>query len=328
MYNPLSPKNTLISLALLLCQCTGGTTDDIRLEASCFDGIKNGDEMAADCGGSCDACQVATEPELPVSGYTSPLDRPGYSLVWSDEFDGETLEMEKWGFNLGNGCPALCDWGNNELQYFTSESENIMLMDGNLLIRAQSEFRSGKSYTSSRIHTDNKFEVQYGRIDIRASMPGAPGTWVALFMLNKDYTIDQPDAYWPSGGEIDIVEYLGEAREEVFGTAHFGVSFPENHFFESGTFRLDSGQPFDLEYAVYSIEWEEDRIRWLVNDQEYHSITPATTAAKGQPYPFNDAFYLVFALSVGGNITTVPPNPADFPSTLVVDYVRVFQKER
>ncbi|NAS11465.1 glycoside hydrolase family 16 protein [Poritiphilus flavus] len=314
---------------LLLVQCSSdGSNEPIVLEASCFDNVRNGDETDVDCGGSCSkACEPQEPLGIPTTGYTTPPEYSGYTLVWSDEFDGNELDTTKWGFHLGDGCPGLCNWGNNEEQYFTNSRDNIYLEQDNLILTAINEFVSGKNYTSSRIHTDDTFEFQYGRVDIRASMPSAPGTWVALFMLNKDYTIENPDDYWPSGGEIDIVEYLGEDADNILGTAHYGTDFPANHNFDSVDFPAVNGDPFDETYYVFSIIWEQDRISWLVNDVTYHTITPETTEGNGQPYPFNDAFYFVFALSVGGNLPNVSPLPADFPDSLIIDYVRVFQEE-
>ncbi|WP_435625300.1 glycoside hydrolase family 16 protein [Flagellimonas sp.] len=312
---------------VLFFNCSSNQSDEpIVLEASCFDSVMNGDETGVDCGGNCPNVCDSEPVSIPTSGFVSPTAYDGFTLTWSDEFNSAQLDQEKWDFHLGDGCPALCNWGNNEEQFFTNSSDNIYLDRGNLIITAIDEFRSGKNYTSSRIHTDEKFEFKYGRVDIRASMPSAPGTWVALFMFNKDYTILDPDAFWPSGGEIDIMEYLGEDPNNILGTAHFGTDFPANWFFESSDFSAPNGVSYDSSYYVFSIIWEEDKITWLVNDMEYHSIDTQTTSDLGQPYPFNDEFYFVFALSVGGNLPSVSPTPSDFPDSLIVDYVRVFQK--
>lgn len=337
---------TLLSLFLLSCS---GTSDNEK-EALCTDNIKNGNETGIDCGGDCTPCATCNDgiqngnetsvdcggPDcqpclvavvIPTSGYDAPTTYAGYSLAWSDEFDTNTLDLNKWDYHLGNGCPNLCGWGNNEEQYFTNNSKNIYFEEGNLVIEAKNENISGKNYSSSRIHTDNTFEFKYGRVDIRASMPSAPGTWIALFMLNKNYTINDPGAYWPSGGEIDIMEYLGENHDDILGTGHYGTDFPNNHRFNSVHYDSQNGESFNEVYYVFSIIWEENSIKWLVNNVEYHSMSPSTTTANGQPYPFNDEFYFIFALSVGGNLPNAVPVPRDFPAFLIVDYIRVFQKE-
>ena len=310
-------------MTLTACSSENGPVPFIPV-ATCSDGIQNGDETAIDCGGKCGDC--GDEVYIPTVGYNASITYDGYSLVWADEFDTHQLDRNKWDFHLGTGCPNLCGWGNNEEQYFTANKKNIYQMEGNLIITAERETLGGKNYSSSRIHTDNLFEFKYGRVDIRASMPSVAGTWTALFMLNQHYTVDNPGAYWPSGGEIDIMEYLGENHNNILGTGHYGTDFPANHRFNSVNFGALNNLPFNKGYYVYSIIWEENKIRWLVNDQEYHTMTPETTSANGQPYPFNDAFYFVFALSVGGNLPTVNPDPDDFPDALIIDYVRVYQK--
>ncbi|WP_411030284.1 family 16 glycosylhydrolase [Spongiimicrobium sp. 3-5] len=338
----------LLSCLVLTC-CSSQSSDDvIPVAASCTDNLMNGNEVGMDCGGDCPPCTTCNDgvqngnetgvdcggdctncPEpisLPSTGYQSPMTYDGYDLVWADEFSGPSLSSEKWNFHLGDGCPNLCGWGNNEEQYFTSSQKNIYIQDDNLVIEAKNENISGKAYSSSRIHTDNIFEFQYGRVDIRAAMPSVAGTWTALFMLNHNYQINNPGEWWPRGGEIDIMEYLGENPDDILGTGHYGTDFPNNHRFNSVHFNALNNESFDEVYYVFSIIWEENSIKWLVNDVEYHSMTPVTTTAGGQPYPFNDEFYLIFALSVGGNLPTATPLPNDFPAFLIVDYVRIFQK--
>lgn len=310
-------------------QCSTNKSEaPMELAASCFDNIQNGDEIGVDCGGTClEVCNPVDESiTIPDMGYITPTDYTGYSLIWRDEFNEEELDGSKWGYHLGDGCPDLCNWGNNEEQYFTDAAENIGVQQGNLIITARKPYSNGDMFTSSRIHTDNKFEFQYGRIDIRASMPSAQGTWVAMFLLNKEYSVLDPDAFWPSGGEIDIMEYLGENVNSILGTAHYGVDYPTNHFFDSEEFLSLNGDSFDEVYYVFSIIWEEDSITWLVNDIAYHSISSGTTSMNGQPYPFNDEFYFVFALSIGGNLPSTVPRTSDFPDNLIIDYVRVFQR--
>lgn len=302
----------------MVISCSSSSDKDPAIIGTCFDGVKNGNETIVDCGGDCIDC---IDVNIPTNGHLSATSYSGYDLVWSDEFQENNLDLSKWSFHTGNGCPNLCWWGNNELQNFTNRSENLFFIDGHLVMRAKQENYQGQDYTSSRIHTDNKFEFQYGRVDIRVAMPSAKGSWAALWMLNKDYSINDPVALWPSGGEIDIIEYLGENNKDVFGTAHFGSDLG-NHRFISGHYPSSSNE-YDSSFYVYSIVWEENSIKWLLNDVEYHSISLNTVG--NQPYPFNDEFYLIFSLSVGGNLPT-NPDISHYPDEMIIDYIRVFQK--
>lgn len=152
-------------------------------------------------------------------------------------------------------------------------------------------------------------------------MPSATGTRVAFWLLNKDYSVQNPAAEWPSGGEIDIMEYLGQDKTKILGTPHYGSDLA-NHKYNS-TYYTTTNEGFDKAYYLFSLVWEEDKITWLVNDEVYKTFTPNDTG--GQPYPFNDEFYLLISLSVGGNLP-VSPIPTEYSAFLIVDYIRVFQK--
>ncbi|GGZ75271.1 glycoside hydrolase family 16 protein [Algibacter mikhailovii] len=316
----------LFSLFFVFGSCSSSTNETepepaiVLPSVTCNDGFQNGDEEGVDCGGTaCVACPVVTAT-IPVSGFESPTTYTGYNLVWNDEFNTDTLDESKWSFHLASGCPNLCGWGNNEEQYYTDK--NHYYKDGNLIITAKKEKISGFDYSSTRIHSDNKFEFKYGRIDIRASMPSAIGTWVAFWLLNKDYEVQNPAKEWPSGGEIDIMEYLGEDKTEILGTPHYGKDLA-NHKYNS-TYYKTSEDNFDKVFYVFSLIWEADKLTWLVNDMPYKTFTPGDSG--GQPYPFNDEFYLLMNLSVGGNLPT-DPIPIEYPTFLIVDYIRVFQKK-
>ena len=310
----------LITSFLISCSSENNSKSTILpIAASCTDGVQNGDETGIDCGGSnCNSCP-SSGPTIPKSGYTSPGSYTDYNLVWSDDFT-DTLDTNKWSFHTGSGCPNLCGWGNNELQYYTDK--NHFFVDGNLVIEAKKENISGSDYSSTRIHTDNKFEIKYGRIDIRASMPSATGSWVAFWLINKEYSVTNPADKWPSGGEIDIMEYLGESQNKVFGTTHFGRDLSKHQY--NSTYYTATAENFDKVYYVFSIVWEENKITWFINNQEYKTFTSCDT--NGEPYPFNDEFYLIMNLSVGGNLP-VTPVVSQYPTYLIIDYIKVFKKK-
>lgn len=253
---------------------------------------------------------------IPQTGYTSPESYDGYTLVWRDEFDGDGLNPANWTHELGDGCPNLCGWGNNELQWY--QPDNTLFRDGYLIIQAREESVGDKSFTASRFITKDKQAFQYGRIDIRAALPEGKGLWPALWMLGAN--IDQVG--WPACGEIDIMELTGERPNRVLGTAHFGASVAQHQFRTAAKF-LPSGKKFSEEFHVFSIIWQEDRIEWYMDDELYHTFTPANTA--GQPYPFNQPFFFIFNVAVGGNLPGSPDANTRFPQNMIVDYVRVFQ---
>ena len=151
---------------------------------------------------------------LPEGGYDtphSPSNPPeGMTLVWSDEFDGTSIDMSNWTHELGAG-----GWGNNELQAYTNDPQNSFISEGNLVIAAMAE---GAGYTSARMVTRDKQEFAFGRIDIRAVLPEGQGLWPALWMLGANHT----EVGWPGCGEIDIMELLGHQPNVVHGTAHWG----------------------------------------------------------------------------------------------------------
>lgn len=254
---------------------------------------------------------------IPATGYSTPASYDGYQLAWQDEFEGEALDPGSWTYEEGDGCPNLCGWGNNELEYYTED--NTLLVNGNLIIEARRENAGNRAFTSARIITKDKREFQYGRIDIRAALPAGRGFWPALWMLGAN--ID--DAGWPACGEIDIMELTGDRPNRVIGTAHFGASIAEHRFRTAAKF-LPAGEKFSDEFHVFSIIWKEDLIEWYLDDERYHTIVPADLG--GQPYPFNQPFFFIFNLAVGGTLPGSPDETTTFPNWVIVDYIRVFQE--
>ncbi|MEI6409612.1 MAG: family 16 glycosylhydrolase [Bacteroidota bacterium] len=250
---------------------------------------------------------------IPTTGYSTPLSYPGKTLVWADEFDGTTLNSAWWTQEIGNGQSG---WGNNELQFY--RAENTSVQSGNLIIEARKESYSGSEYTSSRIITKDKKAFKYGRIDIRAALPKGQGIWPALWMLGSNLS----QVNWPACGEIDIMELVGNLPNRVYGTVHYGASLNEHQ--QNGLSQALSGTAtFNDEYHVFSLVWEKDSIKWYVDDVQYHQVTPADLGTA--PYPFNQDFFFIFNLAVGGNWPGSPDASTVFPQRLIVDYVRVFQ---
>lgn len=245
-------------------------------------------------------------------GYESPLTYTGYTLTWQDEFDGSELDANTWTHETGTGNDG---WGNFELQYY--RPENTAVEGGNLVITAKEESFNGSEYTSSRIVTQGKESFQYGRIDIRAVLPKGQGLWPALWMLGSNFS----SVGWPNCGEIDIMEMVGGAgrENEVHGTVHWDNAGSYASFGGSTT---KANGTFSDEYHVYSIIWDEGVIRWLVDDVQYHVIdtSPANLSE------FRQDFFFIFNVAVGGNWPGSPDGTTTFPQEMIVDYVRVFDK--
>ena len=241
-----------------------------------------------------------------------------WELVWSDEFDGNELDTSKWSPQIGDGCPDLCGWGNNELEWYTDSNHSVN--GGFLTIEAREEQAGGKNYTSSRLRSINKGDWTYGRFEIRARLPSGKGLWPAIWMLPTD-----PSIYgvWAASGEIDIMELVGDKPAEVLGTIHFGGTWPDNQF-TSNTFALDTGT-FSDDFHVFAIEWEAGVIRWYVDDQLYASVNNWSTSGGVFPAPFDVDFHLLLNVAIGGNLPGNPDASTVFPQTMVVDYVRVYE---
>jgi len=251
--------------------------------------------------------------EVPQTGYVSPDSYNGYHLEWQDEFNGNAVNTAWWTFETGGG-----GWGNNELQYY--RPENTYILDNSyLVIEAKKESYGGNDYTSSRMITKGKKEFKFGRIDIRAALPEGKGVWPALWMLGGNIS----SVGWPASGEIDIMELLGHNTSQVYGTAHWGPSTGQHQYKGSSVFSGAEGDFHDA-FHVFSISWEQDKITWLVDDKPFYSITSAEM--NGFDYPFNLPQFFIFNVAVGGNWPGSPDGSTLFSQYMIVDYVRVFQK--
>ena len=253
----------------------------------------------------------------PNSGYTSPQNYDGYNLAWADEFTSSVLS-DNWTFELGDGCPEICGWGNDELEYY--KKENTTLANGKLVITAKKENAGSKNYTSSRLITKGKKFFTYGRVDIRAVLPKGQGLWPALWMLGENIS----EVSWPKCGEIDIMEMIGGSNENRDRTVHGTVHWDNggNYANYGGSTKLNFGI-FNDEFHVFSIVWDRQKIIWLLDGVQYHviDITP------GGLEEFHKPFFFIFNVAVGGRWPGSPDGTTIFPQQMTVDYIRVFQKK-
>lgn len=238
-----------------------------------------------------------------------------YTLVWSDEFDYTGLpDAEKWGYDVGGD-----GWGNNELQYYTqNRTENARVEDGHLIIEARKESYGGNNYTSARLITKDKGDWLYGKIEVKAKLPGGTGSWPAIWMLPTDWEYGG----WPSSGEIDIMEYVGYDPGIVHGTVH-----TEAYNHTLGTQKGAHTTVTDAETAfhVYSMEWTPERIKVFVDDTKYFTFN-----AEGDytTWPFDKRFHLLLNIAVGGSWGGAEGIDDEiFPVKMEVDYVRVYQDQ-
>lgn len=236
--------------------------------------------------------------------------------VLQEEFDTDgTPDINLWSFDIGDGTSeGLPGWGNNELQYYTDRPENVTVENGFLVITAREESFEGSPYTSGRLITKDKFEQAYGRFEARMRLPWGQGLWPAFWMLGAD--IDENE--WPGAGEIDIMEYRGQEPSTILGSVH-GPGYSAGEAITK-SYTLDNDR-FDTGFHVFGVEWAPDYVNFYVDDVLYNQITPEDVPGD---WVFNKPFYILINVAVGGSFVGSPNAETEFPQTMLVDYVRVF----
>ncbi|WP_035651226.1 family 16 glycosylhydrolase [Flavobacterium sp. ASV13] len=246
------------------------------------------------------------------------------TLVWSDEFNGTTVDLTKWQSISGNGCPSLCGFGNAEAQRYDPNQATIVKEGTNSYLNIEAKYQPNGSfpdqpYASSKLTTEGKYSLKYGRVEARMKLSNGQGAWPAFWMLPVN-------GNWPYTGEIDIMEAKHRNPQSVDGTIHYDGN---GYHFTGRSY----SSPTDLstDFHIYAVEWGPNFIKWYVDDVLFHTATPNTTVNGG--WPFNDSqFYIILNLAVGSagtpytsvNGAGVAPIPGDFPAKLQVDYVRVY----
>jgi glycerophosphoryl diester phosphodiesterase len=258
---------------------------------------------------------TTNEPELAIQRTRKKTGDAKLKLIWSEEFNYTGLpDTSKWSFETGGD-----GFGNNELQYYTeSDSSNAWVQNGVLRITARDKSVGKNEFTSAKLVTRGWAEFKYGRIEISAKLPPGRGLWPAIWMLPRDIS----SVGWPLGGEIDIMEHVGYERDTVLGTVHTETYNHVKNTQRSKKIFIDS--PYD-KFHLYAIEWTANEIDFFVDDQHYLSFhNENKTIAE---WPFDKAFYLILNIAVGGNLGGQKGiDKSAFPSSMEVDYVRVYQK--
>ena len=293
------------------------------------------------------ACSLSDDAQIT---HTSE-DQQNWTLIWSDEFDGTMLDRRKW-------APETSCWGggNNELQCYTDRPKNIKISDGVLKLIAKAEQFRGlnypqdwadrgeqitQSYTSGKVRTKGLANWTYGRFEARIKLPQGQSTWPAFWMLPEDNHYGK----WPLSGEIDIMEAvnLGAICQDCDGSntenrssaaLHFGQLWPN----QKNQFKDNILPKKTDDYHVFSVEWSEDQFDWFVDGKKFFTVeyddwyTNSVTKDDNHLAPFDQPFYLMFNLAVGGNLPDSRNeksfNPNSFPNEMWVDWVRVYKRDK
>ena len=229
------------------------------------------------------------------------------TLVWSDEFNTPgSPDPAKWGYDLGTGNGG---WGNNELEYYTNRQANAVVSNGTLKIIAVKELYNGSAYTSARMLSNKLYSFKYGKIEVRAKVPAAAGTWPAIWMLGNDIAT----AGWPACGEIDIMEQNGSQKSTIYGTLHYPLQL--NPYGDGATKTIPTPSSA---FHRYTAIWSPNSIQLLIDDEIFYTLlnTPSI--------PFNQEFFIILNLAMGGNFGG-SVDPAFTSDQMEVDYVRVYQ---
>jgi beta-glucanase (GH16 family) len=238
------------------------------------------------------------------------LGAKNWQLTWSDEFEGEAGQLPdatKWTYDLGNS-----GFGNNELQNYTNNPENVSLDgNGNLVITA---IKNGNSYTSARVKTQGKFNQQYGRFEARLITPYGQGIWPAFWMLGEN------GQSWPQCGEIDIMELRGQQPSIIHGTIHgpgysAGAAITSNYTLKNSR--------FDVGYHIFAVEWDEKKIDFFVDGFLYNRISKSDVPGE---WVYDHPFFMILNVAVGGDFLGYPSELTPFPQRMTIDYVRVYSK--
>ena len=273
----------------------------------------------------CSSSSVSSRTDTPTTSPNPPAER---QLVWSDEFDGPAgslVDNAKWRYDLGDGCQGNnCGWGNNEKEYYTSDATNISVNgQGQLAITARQApagltcYYGACRYTSAKITTRGLALASPGRVEARIKLPSGQGLWPAFWMLGNTF----PTTPWPQCGEIDIMENHGSDLTSVSSALH-GPGYSGNTPFVR-SYQLATSS-FADDFHVFSVEWNTSRIEYSVDGKSYHVVQRDDVLRRGN-WVFEQPFFVILNLAVGGNFDGDPKSDAILPATMLVDYVRVYK---
>lgn len=271
------------------------------------------------------AAAPVSQPAIPVAPTSLPVSTSAApvkgTLLWSDDFGGaagSAPDPSKWSQQVGGG-----GWGNQELECYTDSRQNSAL-DGNghLVITAVRDpghrCADGNvdEYTSARLTTQYHFSARYGRIEMYAQVPTAPGAWPALWSMGTDL----PQVNWPEAGEIDVAEVGGNLPTTIHGTVHGPATAGGP---QAVTRTHDTGANLSTGFHRFAVDWSPDSLTWYIDGEPYGTVSRGDVEANGR-WVFSHPFFLLLNLAVGGTFPGAPGSQSDWPQQLVVDYVRVY----
>lgn len=249
------------------------------------------------------SCSAASKDKPPVRDTVPTVTT--YQLVWSDEFDGNTVNTANWNFETGGQ-----GWGNHEQEFY--QAPNATVADGNLLITGRKEEVGSNHYTSSRMTTQGKHEFLYGKIEARIKIPVGQGIWPAFWMLGANINT----VGWPACGETDIMEHIN-TDSLLYGTLHWDNN---GHQQNGDTLTYTPAQ-----YHVYTVEWDANSIRWALDSVQYHQVDISNNVNSTEEC--HKPFFLLLNLALGGDWPGQVIDDSKLPALMYVDYVRVYQKK-
>ncbi len=230
-------------------------------------------------------------------------------VVFEDNFNGTSLNLDNWNYEEGDGCPELCGWGNDELQVYTRNA--ISVKDGFLTIKA---YKKDGNYYSGKINTKSKQEITYGSIEMRAKLATGQGLWPAFWMLGADIN----EVKWPACGEIDIMEYVGRDPKVLFTSLHTTDSYGE-------TINTKKTIVPDIEegFHLYKAKWTNESITFSVDNLEVYVFNPEIK--NKETWPFNKPFYALLNMAIGGKFGGPEVDDSIFPKEYIIDYIKFYK---
>ena len=323
------------AVSVLAASCGASSTDRLSVpDAAPGDGSMSGDARSnAPATSASEGSATSVDSSVPTTEASEPEaaaeagpgeateDAAGWTLTWSDEFDlpdGSPVDPGTWNYDTGGS-----GWGNKELEYYTDGTANAVIQGGNLVITARSDDASQYQcwygtcqYTSARLNTAGNFSQQYGRVEASIQVPSGQGDWPAFWMLGNNIG----DVGWPACGEIDILESVNVATS-AHGSLH------ATNFNATAAYTPANMVTLDSAFHTYAIEWDDQSITFLVDDQVYETQTASDATNNCGQWPFGEQpFFIILNFAVGGNWPGSPDGTATFPQTMKVDWVRVYTK--